>query len=255
MYKFFVNKNQIENNLIRISKDDINHIKNVLRLQLNDEILICNINDKNTFLCKIILLEKETIKVEILKEIKESNETNIHINIFQGIPKFEKMELIIQKSTELGVKEITPVLMERSIVKINEKTSKNKLERWRKIAEISAKQSKRDYIPIINEVINIKNICNYIKNYDIVLLAYENENNNTLKKELLKIKNYIQNINLEKEIKIGIIIGPEGGIDKKEIETLKKCNIIPITLGKRILRTETVALVLTSIIMYELGEM
>lgn len=254
MYKFFVEENQIKNNIITISKEDINHIKNVLRLNENEKIEVCEKNNGNSYICVIKNIQKDKIEVEILEKNIESKEANIYINIFQGIPKSEKMDLIIQKATELGVKEITPVIMERCIVKIDNKNFKNKIERWRKIALISSKQCKRDIVPKVNDIINIKNICNFIKNYDILLLAYENEKINTLKMELKKFKNQIKDKNInKKEIKIGVIIGPEGGIDKSEEELLKTLDIIPITLGKRILRTETTSIILTSIIMYELG--
>ena len=132
----------------------------------------------------------------------------------------------------------------RCVVKLNEKDKVKKIDRWQKIAEVAAKQSGRDIIPTINNVINIKNICNIIPKYDIVLLAYEKEANNSLKNELLKIK--------EKDFnRIGVIIGPEGGIDEKEADLLKQAGVKIITLGKRILRTETVALSVLSNIMYE----
>ena len=134
--------------------------------------------------------------------------------------------------------------MKRCVVKLDDKTKSKKIERWQKISEVAAKQSGRDVIPIINDVVNIKNICNVIPEYDIVLLAYENEDKNKLKKELLKVKN--------NNLKIAIIIGPEGGLEKEEVDLLQENGAKVITLGKRILRTETVALVLIGIIMYEL---
>ena len=145
-----------------------------------------------------------------------------------------------------GASEITPVEMKRCVVKLDEKSKAKKISRWQKISEVSAKQCGRDVIPKINDVINIKSICNIISKYDIVLLAYENEELNTLKNELTKVKN------ISKNLKIGIIIGPEGGIEKEEVDYLKENGAKVITLGKRILRTETVAFVLISIIMYEL---
>lgn len=147
-----------------------------------------------------------------------------------------------------GAKEITPVEMNRCIAKIDKKIEFKKISRWQKISEVASKQSNRDSIPKINNVIAIKDICNIISEYDIVLLAYENEKTNTLKNELIKLKNNAKNINL----KIGIIIGPEGGLAKEEVDLLKENGAKVITLGNRILRTETVALVLIGIIMYEL---
>ena len=147
-----------------------------------------------------------------------------------------------------GAKAITPVEMNRCIAKIDKKIEFKKISRWQKISEVASKQSKRDVIPKINNVITIKDICNIMSEYDIVLLAYENEKTNTLKNELIKLKNDAKN----KDLKIGIIIGPEGGLEKEEVEILKENGAKVITLGNRILRTETVALVLIGIIMYEL---
>lgn len=250
MPKFFVKNSQIKNDKIIIIGEDVNHIKNVLRLNVDDDIQVCNLDTTVNYLCGISKISNEEIECIIFKQIDSENESNIHINIFQGIPKSDKMELIIQKCTELGVNEITPVEMKRCVAKIEEKAKEKKLSRWKKISEVASKQCGRDRVPKINEIVNIKKICNSIKEYDIVLLAYENEEENTLKTELLKLKS-----KENKKLKIGIIIGPEGGIDKEETEYLKENGAKSITLGKRILRTETVAFVLTSIIMYELGDL
>ena len=158
------------------------------------------------------------------------------------------MELIIQKCTEIGVKEITPVQMERCIVKLDDKSAIKKIERWQKIAEAAAKQSKRDGICKINNIINIKNICNMVQNYDIVLVPYENE-------EQLSLKEVLKTLSNSQNLKIAIVIGPEGGFEEKEIEILKQNNCKIITLGKRILRTETVSIAMSSIIMYEFGNL
>lgn len=254
MPKFFVKQEQINENIVNIIGDDVNHIKNVLRLKIDDKINICNITNGENHISKIINIEKQNIQCSILEKLESNVESNIDINILQGIPKADKMELIIQKSIELGVKEITPVLMKRCITKLDNKNEKNKIERWQKISEIAAKQSGRDIIPKINNVINIENICNIINNYDIVLVAYENEKTNSIKEELKKSKELCKKIT-NRNIKIAIIVGPEGGIDLEELNLLKNKGAKSITLGKRILRTETVALVITSIIMYELGDM
>lgn len=158
------------------------------------------------------------------------------------------MELIIQKSTELGVTDFIPVDMERCISKINKKDENKKIDRWQKISEVAAKQSGRDKIPKINNVINIDGICNIINKYNIIIVPYEKE-------EIITLKNIIDDIkNSENEIyNIGIVIGPEGGFEYSEIEKLKEHGAKIVTLGKRILRTETVALAMASVIMYELG--
>ena len=245
MPKFFVPTNQIEKDKIVIQNDDVNHIKNVLRAKVDDKIDICDYNTSKNYVCKIEEIEDKVIRCKIIEEIDSNVESEVKVSIFQGIPKADKMELVIQKSVELGAHDITPIEMKRCVVKLKEKDKTKKIQRWQKISEVAAKQSGRDIIPNINNIININKLCESLEKYDLVLVAYENEKFNTLKNELIKIKN-------NKKVKIAIIIGPEGGIDKAEIEQLEKYNAKIVTLGNRILRTETVALSMLSIIMYEL---
>ena len=181
------------------------------------------------------------IKCKIIEQLQSSSEANVHINIFQGLPKADKMEFIIQKNVEIGVNEITPVEMKRCVVKLEDKSKEKKRERWQKIAETAAKQSGRDYIPKVNNIADIKSICNLIQNYDIVLLAYEEEEQNTLKNELYNIKADLDptGSNQDRPLQIAIVIGPEGGLEEQEVESLKKAGAKVVTLGKRILRTET----------------
>ena len=245
MPKFFVTTNQIEGNLITIENEDVNHIKNVLRAKVEDTIDICDCETSKNYICQIEKIEEKNIYCHIVEEIESNVESNIKVTIFQGLPKADKMELIIQKSVELGVYDITPVEMKRCVVKLNEKDKIKKIQRWQKISEGAAKQSGRDRIPNINNIINVNKMCETFKEYDLVLVAYEEEKVNSLKQELKKLEK-------DKKIKIGIVIGPEGGIDKEEINKFKENNVKIITLGNRILRTETVALNMLSIIMYEL---
>lgn len=248
MYKFFINEEQIKENEAIITGEDVNHIKNVLRLEIDDEICICDKETSKSYNSKIISISKDEVNCIIETEILDSNEANTYIHIFQGLPKADKFEMIIEKCTEIGVKEITPVIMKRTIVKLEEKDKQKKINRWQKIAEVAAKQSKRDKILIVNNIINFKNIFENIKDYDIVLVAYENESKNTLKSVLKELKKS------NKNLKIAVIIGPEGGIDEQEIE---QCNIngsVLVTLGNRILRTETAPIVIASNILYELED-
>ena len=245
MPKFFVTTNQIEENMIRIEDEDVNHIKNVLRAKVEDTIDICDCETSKNYICQIEKIEEKNIYCHIVEEIESNVESNIKVTIFQGLPKADKMELIIQKSVELGVYDITPVEMKRCVVKLNEKDKIKKIQRWQKISEGAAKQSGRDRIPNINNIINVNKMCETFKEYDLILVAYEEEKVNSLKQELKKLEK-------DKKIKIGIVIGPEGGIDKGEINKFKENNVKIITLGNRILRTETVALNMLSIIMYEL---
>lgn len=246
MSKFFVKAEQIKENDITILGQDVNHIINVLRMKKEDIIKICNKDTGENYMSKIIEFSKNSVKCKILEEIKDTTESNVQITLFQGIPKFEKMELIIQKNTEVGVIKVVPVIMERTIVKIDDKIAVKKIERWQKIAEIAAKQSMRDIIPTISNIIKMKDIDKSILDYDEIIVAYENEKNNTLKNVLKNIKDICKNT-----YKIAIIIGPEGGISEKEIEILKEHGAKFITLGKRILRTETAGLVMAGNIIYE----
>ena len=247
MPKFFVKQEQVKNQEIEIINEDVKHIKNVLRKQIDDEIVICDNDTGKNYMCKIEEIQKEKIICKIIQKLESISEPKVKVSIFQGLPKADKMELIIQKSVELGVEKIIPTNLKRCIVKIDKKEEKKKLERWQKISEVAAKQSGRDTIPQIKNIINIKELCEKVKEYDIILVAYEQEKENTLKQELQKIKN-------KPNAKIGVVIGPEGGIDAEEIEQLKQAGAKIITLGQRILRTETVALNVLSIIMYELED-
>lgn len=250
MPKFFVSQEQVQDNNIKIIEQDVNHIKNVLRLNIKDSIQVCIKEKALSYNCVIKEICKDFILCSIVEKIEVTTESDINIHIFQGLPKADKFEFIIEKCTEIGVKEINPVIMKRTIVKLNEKDLNKKLERWRKIAEVAAKQSGRDKILEVQNVLNFKNIYENLKKYDIVLVAYENEKSNTLKSVLKKIKIHKENYN------IAVIIGPEGGFDDTEIAELKNkiTNIEIITLGKRILRTETAPLVISSNILYELEE-
>lgn len=207
MPKFFVNKDQINEDNINIIGEDVNHIKNVLRKKVDDEIVICNVDEKKDYLSKIYCLTEKSIECKIIQELNLNTESNIKVTILQGLPKSDKMELVIQKSVELGVFNIIPTEMKRCVVKLNEKEKNKKVQRWQKISEVAAKQSGRGIIPKIENIESLKNICSLCKNYDIVLVAYENEKNNTLKNELTKLKN---KLNLSKNINIAVLIGPEG---------------------------------------------
>lgn len=245
MSKFFVKPEQIKNDNIIIDGDDVNHILNVLRMKKDDEIQVCNQVTGENYKARIVQYSKNEIECKIEEKIGKSTESNVHITLFQGIPKFEKMELIIQKNTEVGVNNIVPVIMERTVVKLDEKVASKKLDRWQKIAEIAAKQSMRDIIPNVKNIIKTKEID--VDMYDVVLVAYENEEHNMLKAELKKLES--QN---KQEYNIAIVIGPEGGISEKEIELLDEKNVKFVSLGKRILRTETAGLVMAGNILYEL---
>ena len=244
MPRFFVKTEQIREKDIIIVEEDVKHIKNVLRKQIGDILEICNQQTGTTYKCEIIDLQDDKILTNIIDE-NDNEENKIQVDIYQGLPKADKMELIIQKSIELGVNAIIPVEMKRCIVKLDSKSESKKIERWQKIAESAAKQSGRNLVPEIRNIIKIEEIAKLTNTYDSIVVCYENEKENYIKNELIKLKN-------KEEAKIAVIIGPEGGLEEKEVEYLKQNGASVVTLGNRILRTETVALNLLSIIMYEL---
>lgn len=247
MPKFFVKNSQVNDNKIIIIGEDVNHIKNVLRKNIGDTLEICDKDNSKNYLVDIATIDKELIVCNIMQQLNNDTESNVFINVFQGLPKSDKMEFIIQKSIELGASKITPVAMKRCVVKLSAKDGEKKIARWQKISEVASKQCGRNIIPKIESVCSIEEVCNKIRDYDVTLVAYENEKTNKLKCELEKLKK-----SQKKDLKIAVVIGPEGGIDLDEIEKLKTNGATIITLGKRILRTETASLNMISIINYEL---
>jgi len=243
MHNFFVQRNQL-NSDIKILGNDVNHIKNVLRLKVGNELCVHIRNSNDKYLCKITKIGEDNVICSIIEKLEGNNESNIYINIIQALPKNDKMEFIIQKCTELGVNEFTPLNLNRCIVKLIGKDEQKKIARWQTIAEVAAKQCGRDIVPIVNSVHSLSDLKELLKDYDQIIVAYENE-------EKMTFKNVInQGVN-----KIAVIVGPEGGIEEKEALIMKNMGFNTVSLGNRILRTETVAIALTSIIQYILGNL
>ena len=241
MYKFFVNNNQISNNQIIITKNDKNHIANVLRMKVKEKILVTSKDTFNTYECEIANINKKEVICKIIKKDDSVKESSIIIDLYQGIPKSDKMEYIIQKTVELGVNTIFPVNMKNCIAKIKDEDKKQ--TRWQKISEAAAKQCKRNIIPAIEKSVNMNFVFDNIKNYDLAIVAYENEDNKTIKDILHNNNNNIK--------KIAIIVGPEGGFTEEEISELISNGASIVSLGNRILRTETAPIAILSMIMYE----
>jgi len=245
MYQFFVNPENICGNRIVIDGSDVNHIKNVLRMQVGEEIAVSNGIDGKEYRCGIVSLG-DTIECE-LRFIKEDGvELPAKIYLFQGFPKGDKMELIVQKAVELGVFEIVPVFMKRCVVKLDEKKAKSKVTRYQAIAEAAAKQSKRAIIPVVHECMTFKEALNYAKDMDLVFVPYELAENMEHTREVMS--------KVQKGQSIAFFIGPEGGIDITEIDMLSDIDAQMVTLGKRILRTETAGLTVLSWLVYLLEE-
>lgn len=239
MQKYFISKEEMLNK--RITSDDVNHIKNVMRGKIGDTFIVSDM--ENEFKVAIASLDKKSVDFEILEEITNSNEFPFLVDIYQGYPKGDKIEDIIKHSTELGAKSINPTFMKRSIVKLDEQRRKNKQERFSKIAKEAAEQSFRKIIPNV-EILDLKKID--FSNYDIKIVCYEES---AKENELSNFKKLVKNIN--NDSKIAVLIGPEGGLDSSEIEYLLDLGFTPCGLGPRILRTETAAMYVLSAISYE----
>ncbi len=244
MFRYFCADDNIIDNKVNVTGGDARHLKTILRAQTGD--LISIVTDNNEYKAEIEEITKDDIVCNIVEEIERNNESFINITLCQGIPKQTKMETIIQQNVELGVKNFIPLITERTVVKLNDKDrEQKKLDRWQKIAKESAKQSKRNIIPKVEGLTTVKELVERLKNEDAqVIVPYELEDMRLLKDVLAVPKqNYY------------IVIGPEGGFDIKEIEMLKEIGAHIVTLGKRILRTETAGVVAAAVVMYACDEM
>ena len=248
MYQFFVEPHQInlDDKSVIITGGDVNHIKNVLRMKPGEELNVSNGQDGKEYRCGIVALEEERIVCE-LRFVKEDNvELPAKVYLFQGLPKADKMELIIQKAVELGVSGVIPVAAKRCVVKLDEKKAAAKLVRWQGIAEAAAKQSKRAVVPEISCVMSFSRAVEKATDMDVRIIPYE------LAQGMEKTREIISS--LKPGQKVAVFIGPEGGFEDSEIRTAMENGIEPITLGKRILRTETAGMTVLSWIMYQLEE-
>lgn len=246
MYQFFVEPSQIQGNRIVITGSDVNHIKNVLRMKVGDEIAVSNGMDGKEYRCGIEAFAEDEI-VCGLRFIKEDGvELPSKIYLFQGLPKADKMELIIQKAVELGAFEVIPVAAKRCVVRLDEKKAAGKISRWQGIAEAAAKQSKRAVIPKVHPVLSMKEAVAYAQNMDVKLIPYE------LAEGMQHTKQMIEAVKPEQSI--AVFIGPEGGFEESEIQMAREAGIEPVTLGRRILRTETAGFTVISWLMYQLEQ-
>lgn len=245
MNRFYVNTNDIFEDEIIIKNDDVKHIKNVLRLDIDDEIIVCD-GKNNDYKVVIKSIDKNSVLCKIIEKFDNKSESNLKITLYQGLPKSSKMDLIIQKATELGVSEIVPIITDRTIVKIKDSDKENKkIDRWSKIALEASKQCRRGIVPEIKEIMSFEAMISKLKNQKNIIVPYENEENITMKKVLSEIS----------DKNISIIIGPEGGFEDSEIKKLVEINSKIVTLGPRILRTETAGFTAIAITMYELGDL
>ena len=245
MPKFFTARENIKDTTLIIDSEDANHLKKVLRINIGDKITVCD-GAGIDYTVRVSEIGKNEIECDIIDRQKSDTEPNINITLYQGLPKAAKMDYIIQKNTELGISKIVPAKLARCVVKLENKAAEDKkCERWQKIAVASAKQSGRGIVPEIGNPMTVDEIIEDVKDYNLVFVPYECEDQS-------RLKTIVESAPDAKDI--AFIIGPEGGFDISEIEKLKAAGIKTVTLGKRILRTETAAEAVVSMLMYAYNE-
>ena len=243
MQQFFAEPSWIREGRIFLEGSDVNHIKNVLRMRPGEDVRISD-GSGRVFLCCISAYEEKTAVLDILKELDADTELPSKITLFQGLPKGDKMDWIVQKAVELGAYSVVPFAAGRSIVKLDEKKAKKRQERWQLIAKGAAEQSGRGLIPEVQQVKTFPEALKMASGLDVVLIPYE------LAEGMDKTARIIEEIRPGQSV--GVFIGPEGGFEDEEIRRARESGAEPVTLGKRILRTETAGLSVLSILMYHL---
>lgn len=254
MHRFFVEPSRIRKDEIEIAGGDVNHIRNVLRMREGEELLVCD-GYGNEYICRIRAYTEDAVSAHILRRCRVESELPCRITLFQCLPKGDKMELIIQKAVELGASDIVPVASKRCVVRLDAGKEISKRKRWQAVAEGAAKQSGRALIPPVLPMKSFREALELAKELDVCLIPYE------CAQELLKDgpgSPMEQTKEILKGIRpghtIGIFIGPEGGFEREEAELAVKAGAKPVSLGKRILRTETAGLCMLSVLMFQLEE-
>ena len=243
MYQFFVEPEQIGPEWATITGPDVNHIRNVLRMKPGEAVRISD-GKGSCYDGTIDTLQSDEIIVRLTGEKMESTELPVEVVLFQGLPKSDKMEWIIQKNTELGVGAIVPVATSRAVVKLDEKKADSKVKRWNGIAEAAAKQSKRTLIPEVRSVLSFKQALAESATFDVKLMPYENAEGMAFTRKCIG--------EIRPGAKVAVFIGPEGGFSEEEVKAASEMGFLPITLGRRILRTETAGMSVLSMIGYAL---
>ena len=245
MYHFFVNPEQIQESGIVILGTDVNHIRNVLRMRTGEEVLIAD-GQGAEYRCKLTELGENEVRAQILWKLDGNAELASAVTLFQGLPKSDKMDLIVQKCVELGVDRIVPVSTKRAVVKLDAKKEQTRLKRWNTISESAAKQSGRGVIPEVSGVMSFGKALEEAKKLDVLLIPYERA------EHMAETRRVMGEIRPGQSV--GIFIGPEGGFEESEVEEAVAAGAKAITLGKRILRTETAGLAVMAMLGYLLEE-
>ncbi|GAB6138341.1 16S rRNA (uracil(1498)-N(3))-methyltransferase [Halanaerobaculum tunisiense] len=245
MNHFFVDPADIRGEQVLITGSDVKHITRALRLQAGDEITIAD-GLENKYLVELIATSNEVVEGQIREELARPVESEIEITLVQGLPKRKKkMDLIVEKCTELGVDKIIPTITKRTVVKLTDDKAKKRQQRWQKVALAAAKQSRRAKVPTVEEVIDSSVVSSLVADYDLALIPWEDE-------ETRGIKEILQE---EEAKKIVIFVGPEGGFSSEEVTKVKEAGMRSVSLGPRILRSETAGITAVSIAQYDLGDL
>ncbi len=243
MHRFFIDENNFDGEKFIIdNKDDVKHISKVLRINIGEKVEICIQKSQQEWIAEVCEINTDRVILKSITKNEVNRESDIDITLYQGLPKSDKMDYIVQKATELGVKEIVPVEMDRCVAKLKPKDVDKKISRWQKIANEASKQSKRQRIPNVAMPIKLDKLN--LDKHDLIILLYENEQNNSL-------KDILTDTNVKS---VGVIVGTEGGLTEDEVCYLIKNGAKSVTLGNRILRTETAGIACVSIIQFVLGD-
>ncbi len=245
MHHFFVTPQQISGDKIRIEGGDVNHMKNVLRMKLHEKAEISD-GESRTYLCEVEAYEEDVAVLHILEEMEADTEPASKLYLFQGLPKSDKMELIVQKAVELGVYQVIPVAMKRSVVRLDDKKAAKKADRWNSIAESAAKQAGRSRIPEVTMPLSYNEALKMAEELDVTLLPYELAGGMEVTREVIR--------QIKSGQSVGIFIGPEGGFEPEEVDAAVSMGAKVITLGRRILRTETAGFATLAVLMFELEQ-
>ncbi|ADC50725.1 RNA methyltransferase, RsmE [Alkalihalophilus pseudofirmus OF4] len=246
MQRYFVSEDQLNGSIVTITGDDVKHIARVMRMQEGEEIIVSN-NAGRTVLAKLKKLSESDIQAEVLEELDPKTELPIKVTVAQGLPKGDKLELITQKGTELGVSCFQPFQASRSIVKWDMKKAKKKVERLEKIAKEAAEQSYREIIPTIKEAASFTQLLETIESYTHTIVAYEESAKTGEASNLHNVLNQVKSGD-----SVLIVIGPEGGLTEEEVSALEGKGAVLCGLGPRIIRTETAPLYVMAAISYHL---
>lgn len=248
MHRFYISPTLIKGQIASVQKEELKHLAKVLRLQLGSQVVIFD-GLGTEYEGVILSVTPDEARIRLTNPTYFSRESTLNLWLVQGVPKGEKMETIIQKTTELGIKGLVPLETQRSIVKLREETKKDKKEeRWQKIAMEAAKQCRRTFIPTIAALQNLQSFLKNLPPEYIFLIPWE-EGGKSLKQVFAEQKE------IKEGIPIYIFIGPEGGLTEEEVLLAKTRGGIPVTLGPRILRTETAGPTAAAIVMYEWGDL